>query len=273
MVATLFYLDALPDTGSLAVLGGDEGFHAATVRRIRPGEQLVLGDGAGALAHCEVEHAGRDGLQARVLQCWSVAPGSPRVTVVQALPKSERAELAIELATEAGADGFLAWQAARCVANWEGAKVDKGLRRWRAVARSAARQSRRAYVPPVDGVLNTAALTQRIRDEVTAGATVLALHESATAGLAGAVSDGAAAQSTSVFLLIGPEGGIGPDEIAALTDAGAVPVRLGPQVLRTSTAAAVALGALGVLTPRWDAHADVGMQAANQPLGDRPGRR
>lgn len=248
MVATLFYADALPETGALAVLGGDEGFHAASVRRIRPGEQLVLGDGAGGLAHCEVEHAGRDGLRARVLKRWSVAPGTPPVTVVQALPKSERSELAIELATEAGADGFLAWQAARCVANWHGARVEKGLRRWRAVARSAARQSRRAHIPPVDGVLSTPALTSRIRDEVAGGATVLALHESATERLAGADIAGA----PSVLLVVGPEGGIADDEMAALSDAGATAVRLGPQVLRTSTAAAVALGALGVLTPRWD---------------------
>jgi 16S rRNA (uracil1498-N3)-methyltransferase len=253
MVATLFYIDALPDPGALAVVDGDEGFHAATVRRIRPGEQLVLGDGAGGLARCLVEHTGRDGLHARVLGRWSVAPGQPSVTVVQALPKSERSELAIELATEAGADAFLAWQAARCVANWQGARVDKGLRRWRAVARSAARQSRRAHIPAVDGVLSTAALTQRIRDEVAAGAKVLVLHESATDRLA----DVAVAQANSLLLVVGPEGGIAPDEITALTDAGAVAVRLGPQVLRTSTAAAVALGALGVLTSRWDGSSSV----------------
>jgi 16S rRNA (uracil1498-N3)-methyltransferase len=252
MVATLFYVDALPDTGALAVVDGDEGFHAATVRRIRPGEELVLGDGAGGLARCQVERAGRDGLHARVLGRWSVPPGLPAVTVVQALPKSERSELAIELATEAGADAFLAWQAARCVATWEGARVDKGLRRWRAVARSAARQSRRAHIPPVEGVLSTAGLIQRVRDEVAAGAAVLILHESATDGLADVFPDIAGAQANSLLLLVGPEGGIGPDEIAALTEAGAVAVRLGPQVLRTSTAAAVALGALGVLTPRWD---------------------
>lgn len=248
MVATLFYVDALPDTGSLAVVDGDEGFHAATVRRIRPGEQLVLGDGAGGLAHCEVEHAGRDGLRARVLERWTVTPGRPSVTVVQALPKSDRSELAIELATEAGADAFVAWQAARCVATWEGARVEKGLRRWRAVARSAARQSRRAHIPPVDGVLSTTGLVQRIRDEVAVGAVVLALHESATDLLANHV----VAQADSLFLVVGPEGGIAPEEIDALIDAGAVPVRLGPQVLRTSTAAAVALGALGVLTARWE---------------------
>ena len=248
MVATLFYVDALPDAGALAIVDGDEGFHAATVRRMRPGEQLVLGDGAGGLARCVVEQAGREGLRARVLGRWSVAPGQPPVTVVQALPKSERSELAIELATEAGADAFLAWQASRCVASWEGEKVVKGLRRWRAVARSAARQSRRAHIPSVDGVLSTAALTQRVRDEVAAGAAVLALHESATDRLA----DIPVAQANSLLLVVGPEGGIAPEEIDNLTDAGAVAVRLGPQVLRTSTAAAVALGALGVLTARWD---------------------
>ncbi len=240
----LFYVDALPETGGLAVVGGDEGFHAATVRRIRPGEQLMLGDGAGGLASCLVEQAGRDGLTARVVDRWIVAPPKPPVTVVQALPKADRSELAIELATEAGADAFVAWQAARCVARWDGPRLDKGLRRWRAVVRSAARQSRRAHIPPVDGVLSTAELVERVRNE---GTVVLALHESATDRLA----DIDVAQANSLTLVVGPEGGIAPDEIDALTDAGAVAVRLGPTVLRTSSAAAVALGALGVLTPRW----------------------
>ncbi|ORB83139.1 16S rRNA (uracil(1498)-N(3))-methyltransferase [Mycobacterium kansasii] len=248
MVATLFYVDALPEAGALAVVDGDEGFHAATVRRMRPGEQVVLGDGAGELARCVIEQAGRHGLAARVLERCSAPPARPAVTVVQALPKSERSELAIELATEAGADAFVAWQAARCVASWTGSRLDKGLRRWRAVARSAARQSRRAYIPPVDGPLSTAALVDRVADEVACGAMVLALHESATDRLA----EVALAQANSLMLVVGPEGGVAPEEITALTGAGAVAVRLGPTVLRTSTAAAVALGALGVLTPRWD---------------------
>lgn len=244
----LFYVDALPESGELAVVEGDEGFHAATVRRIRRGEQLVLGDGVGGLARCVVEQAGRDGLQARVSDRWQVPPVQPPVTVVQALPKAERSELAIELATEAGADALVAWQAARCVARWEGARAEKGLRRWRAVARAAAQQSRRAYIPSVDGVLSTATLTQRIGDVVASGGTVLALHESAT----GQLTDLGLAQAKSVTLVVGPEGGIAPDELAAVTEAGARAVRLGPTVLRTSTAAAVALGALGVLTPRWN---------------------
>jgi 16S rRNA (uracil1498-N3)-methyltransferase len=250
-ISQLFYVDALPDAGAIATVDGDEGFHAATVRRIRPGAELVLGDGAGSLARCVVEQSGRDGLRARVRERWHVEPQQPAVTVVQALPKSERAELAIELATEAGADAFLAWHAARCVASWSGARVDKGLRRWRAVARSAARQSRRPHIPPVDGVVSTEALARRIRDEVTAGTAVLALHESATGRLTDFFADPAVPQPNSLILVVGPEGGIAPEEIAALTDVGAVAVRLGPTVLRTTTAAAVALGALGVLTRRW----------------------
>lgn len=246
-MAGLFYVDALPGAGELAVVGGDEGFHAATVRRLRPGEQITLGDGAGTLAHCRVEDADRSGLRARVLERRDIAPADPSVTVVQALPKSERSELAIELATEAGSDAFVAWQAARCVARWDGPRADKGLRRWAAVSRAAAGQARRAYIPPVDGVLSTAALTGWIAEQVAAGVVVLVLHDAATAGLAQVPLAGVAA----LVLVVGPEGGITDDELGALAGAGAVPVRLGPSVLRTSTAAAVALGALGVLTSRW----------------------
>lgn len=244
MTRPLFYVGALPGVGELASVDGDEGHHAATVRRIRVGEHVDLGDGAGTVAHCVVEDAGKARLSARVLDRRTVAPAQPAVTVVQALPKSERAELAVELATEAGADAFVAWQAARCVARWESApKIDKGLRRWRAVARAAARQSRRPYIPEVAGPVSTAELARSIGD-----ATVLVLHESATTRLA----ETHVAQADSLMLIVGPEGGIADDELARLTDAGATAVRLGPTVLRTSSAAAVALGALGVLTGRWN---------------------
>ena len=245
MTRALFYIDALPQVGELAVVDGDEGFHAANVRRIRSGEELDLGDGDGTVAHCVVEDVGRGRLTALVLDRRTLPVTLPAVTVVQALPKSDRSELAIELATEAGADAFVGWQASRCVARWESsAKVDKGLRRWDAVARSAARQSRRPYIPSINGVVSTAELVHRVRD---GGATALVLHESAIAKL----TELPMAQADSLLLIIGPEGGIADDEIAALSDAGATAVRLGPTVLRTSTAAAVALGALGALTSRW----------------------
>jgi 16S rRNA (uracil1498-N3)-methyltransferase len=243
----LFYVDTLPPVGELAVVEGDEGFHAANVRRIRPGEELDLSDGAGDLAHCVIEEVGKGRLSARVMDRRTVPVPTPTVTVIQALPKSDRSELAIELATEAGADAFVAWQASRCVARWDGQdRVDKGLRRWRAVARAAARQSRRAHIPSVSGVVSTAELVERVHD--TASTRVLVLHESATQ----VIADVPVAQADSLALIVGPEGGIADDELTALSEAGATVVRLGPTVLRTSTAASVALGALGVLTRRWD---------------------
>lgn len=247
MAATLFYADAIPAVGGIAVVEGDEGFHAATVRRIRPGEELVLSDGAGVLADCTVESADKRTLTARVTARRVAERPTPAVTVAQAIPKSERSELAVELATEAGADGFLAWQADRCVARWDGDRAEKGLRRWRAVARSAARQSRRVWIPGVDGPLSTTELARLVDEQVAGGGLVLALHESAGRPLA----DLPVAQASSVLLLVGPEGGISDSELDRLCAAGAEAVRLGPTVLRTSTAAAVALGALGVLTARW----------------------
>ncbi len=181
MSAALFYVDALPEIGELAVVDGDEGFHAANVRRIRPGEELDLGDGAGRLAHCVVEEVAKGRLTARVLDRRIVPLAAPSVTVVQALPKSDRSELAIELATEAGADAFVAWQASRCVARWDGQeKVDKGLRRWaRWPGRRPASRGARTF-PSISGVVSTAELVRRMRD---AGATALVLHESATGKL------------------------------------------------------------------------------------------
>ncbi len=243
---SLFYVEAVPGPGELAVVDGDEGFHAANVRRTRPGEHLDLSDGAGAVAHCVVEDVAKGRLTARVQERHQVPPPVPGITVVQALPKAERSELAVELATEVGADAFVAWQASRCVARWDGpAKIEKGLRRWRAVARSAARQSRRPYIPAVEGVVSTGELIDRVR--AADPATVLVLHESAARPL----TEVALAQTEALTLVIGPEGGITDAELAELAEAGAIAVRLGPTVLRTSTAAAVALGALGVLTPRW----------------------
>ena len=246
-IATLFYAESVPAVGELVRVTGDEGFHAATVRRIRPGETLAVSDGSGAVADCVVEAADKRCLTARVLDRRVVAPTLPAVTVVQAIPKSERSELAIELATEAGADEFIAWQAARCVARWDADRAEKGLRRWRAVARSAARQSRRTWIPPIAGPLSTAALDRFLRERRAAGAVLVVLHESAEKPLASIPLGDADA----VVVVVGPEGGISAEELDTLVAAGAAPVRMGPTVLRTSTAAAVALGAIGVLTPRW----------------------
>ncbi|MER7453988.1 16S rRNA (uracil(1498)-N(3))-methyltransferase [Nocardia beijingensis] len=246
MAATVFYLDEVPEPGAVAVLDGPEGRHAATVRRIRVGEPITLSDGRGVLAASEVVAAQRDRLELAVRDRVLAPPQAPPVTVVQALPKSDRSELAVELMTEAGADVVVPWQAARCVANWEG-KAAKGVEKWRAAARSAARQSRRAYIPEVADLHRTADVLELVRAAKARGAIVAALHESGTARFTALPF----ADATEIVLVVGPEGGLDDAELTAFAEAGADITLLGPTVLRTSTAAAVALGALGALTPRW----------------------
>lgn len=243
MTLPVFLVAALP-SGDSAVLDGPEGRHAATVRRLRAGEELLLSDGSGAQVRCVVTEALKDSLRLSVVERWVVPEPAPRVVVAQALVKGDRGELAVELATEAGVDGVVPWKASRCVTKWDdGPRGAKALERWRATAREAAKQARRARVPEVAEPVGTPALVRLVQSAAVA----LVLHESATEGIASVNLP----REGDVLLVVGPEGGVAEDELKALTQAGAHVVRLGPTVLRASTAAAVALGALGVLTDRW----------------------
>ena len=160
--APLFLVDALP-TGDTGVLDGPEGRHAATVKRLRPGEELLLADGRGGLAHAVVEDVAKDALGLRVVGRSLLPAPAPRVVLAQALVKGDRGELAVELATEAGVDAVLPWRAARCVARWEaGPRGEKALARWRTTAREAAKQARRPWVPVVEEPVTTAALAERV---------------------------------------------------------------------------------------------------------------
>lgn len=236
--------------GERGELSGAEGRHAVTVRRTRVGERLRLGDGHGGLATAEVVEVGRDSLTLRVLDRRRVDPPRPRVTLAQALVKGERGELAVELATEAGVDAVLPWRAARCVARWDdGPRGAKALARWRSTAAAATKQARRAWLPPVGEPVDTAELARRCAALGAAGGAALVLHESATLAIRAALEG--LAPLAELLLVVGPEGGVTDEELAELAAAGARPVRLGPQVLRASTAAAVALGAIGALTGRW----------------------
>jgi 16S rRNA (uracil1498-N3)-methyltransferase len=233
--------------GDRVVLDGPEGRHAATVKRLRPGERVDLTDGAGLMAECVVVAAGRDDLTLDVIARHRHPPPQPRLVVVQALPKGDRGELAVETMTEAGVDEIAPWAAARCVTQWRPERRDKALGRWRAAAREAAKQARRSRIPDVPGLASTAQVAERIAKAVAAGGAGLVLHEEAGSPLS-AVRPPATGE---IIAVIGPEGGITGDELDAFTAAGAHAVRLGPTVLRTSTAGVATVSILQAATGRW----------------------
>jgi len=231
--------------GSSLVLDGDEGRHAAAVRRIRAGERLDVADGRGRVAGCLVDRAERDRLLLTVQDVRDVPIRTPRLVLVQALAKGGRDEQAVETATEFGVDAVVPWQAGRSVVQWSGERGERSRRRWEATAVAAAKQSRRPAVPQVRAAMGTAEL---VAAAGSAERCLLVLHEDAERPLSAFRPPAAAAE---VWLLVGPEGGIGDDELGRLTAVGGLAVRLGPEVLRSSSAGPAALAVLSVLLGRW----------------------
>jgi 16S rRNA (uracil1498-N3)-methyltransferase len=258
------------------LLDGPEGRHAAVVQRRETGERIDICDGAGIRLHCVVAGnasagstagaAGRGGkgadtLAVDVQAVVSEPAPAPIVTLVQALAKGDRDIQAIEAAVECGVDAVIPWQANRSITRWKPERAAKSHAKWVDTARAASKQARRAWTPPVDQLHTTKQLAARAREVVAAGGAALILHEEAASSIIGApipmVEQGTERppiETTPVNLLVivGPEGGIGDDELALLTDAGAVAVRLGPHVMRTSTAGPVAVALLCQRLGRWE---------------------
>lgn len=228
--------------GAEVRLDGAEGRHAADVARARPGEELLLADGTGLLARAEVSEVRRGELTARVRDLRHTEPPDPRFVLVQALAKGDRDHQAIETATELGVDEIVPWQADRSIVRWRGERAAKGHQKWQQTVFAAAKQSRRAILPTVA----EAAGRETVIERIVASAVALVLHESAEAPLVRT----ALPDRGDIVLIVGPEGGISPEELAAFTRAGARPVRLGAQVLRTSTAGPAALSVLSA-HERW----------------------
>lgn len=248
MTAPVFVVDddrlqgAAP--GAVVRLDGSEGRHAAAVRRLAVGEPVVLTDGRGTGVYGTVaEVHGKEALDARVAEVRREDEARPRITVVQALPKGDRGELAVETMTEVGVDAVVPWAAARCITQWKGERGQKALAKWRATAREAGKQSRRLRFPVVHDLMTT----RQVAALLGAAAFPAVLHEEGGTPLAAAPlpDDG------DIVLVVGPEGGVSPDELTAFAEAGARPYRLGPSVLRTSTAGVAAGALLLGRTGRW----------------------
>ena len=232
-------------------LSGPEGRHAGVVQRRDVGERIDVVDGEGRRACGRISAVTADGVEIIVDELVMEAQPSPRILLVQALAKGDRDELAIEAATEVGVDGVVPWQAERSIVVWRGDRAAKSRARWAATVRTATKQSRRARVPDVEEPCDTSGLATRA---ARPGTVMIVLHEEATDGLVEVVAAAMSADeaaATEVLLVVGPEGGISDREVDKLTAAGARLARLGPHVLRTSTAGPVAIALLSHGLGRW----------------------
>src|SRR3569833_1933913 len=236
MSPPVFLCESARLSSDAILLDGPEGRHAAAVRRLRAGERADLTDGAGLVVECVVTSAGRDSLELAAVSRRREPAPEPRIVVVQALPKGDRGELAVETMTEVGVDVIVPWAAARCVTQWRPERRAKALARWRGTAREAAKQARRAWLPEVTDLAATAEAVSRVQ----AASLAVVLHEEAERPLSGLTVPDAG----DLVVVVGPEGGLTDEEVAAFTAAGGVPSLLGPTVLRTSTAGVAAAAVL-----------------------------
>ncbi|HEX2143221.1 MAG TPA: 16S rRNA (uracil(1498)-N(3))-methyltransferase [Glycomyces sp.] len=237
----VFLVEALPASDDFT-LDGPEGHHAADVQRLQPGETLLLTDGTGGVASARVGAAERGSLRLDILDRRTIPAPDPKLTVVQAHPKGDRGERAVQMLTEIGVDEVIPWAASRSIVQWKGPRGDKARAKWTATAREASKQARRAHLANVTELHTTKQLVARLRQ----AAQVLVLHEEADSPL----SQVALPADGEIALVIGPEGSISPDELAAFKEFGE-PIRLGETVLRTSTAGPAALAVLQARLGRW----------------------
>lgn len=242
--------------GARFSLDGAEGRHAATVKRLSIGEPVDVCDGAGLRLTCTVTNAEKGILTVQVEAVLPEQKPAVEFTLVQALAKGDRDELAIEMATELGIDAVVPWQAERSIVRWKMDKAVKGPEKWRQVVAAAAKQARRATVPRVGELAGTAAVCEHIQGADLA----LVLHEDAVDSvatrahewlLANPDAKSTVARQYSVLLIVGPEGGMSAAEVEAFVAAGARRALLGKHVLRSSTAGPAALVLLSQELGRW----------------------
>jgi 16S rRNA (uracil1498-N3)-methyltransferase len=238
-MASLYLIPEIDDrdavAGGVVRVTGDEARHAISVARLRVGERVAVGDGRGLIVEGVVASTDAGELAVTVERSRREERPQPELWLAQALAKGDRDELAVQAATELGVSGVIPWQAERSVSRWD-AKAEKGRERWTSIVREASKQAIRSWVPEVAGLASTA-------DLAALPGLILVLEPTAS----GAITDVVLDEHERITLVVGPEGGISPDELARFS----TQVRLGPEVLRTSTAGPAALAVLNARLGRW----------------------
>ena len=238
---TLFFIDVIPNTNSL-LIEGDEAHHAINVLRIKSGEEILISDGTGNWVRAAVGTIAKKNFSAEIIERGQQVAIKPKLTVLQALPKSDRTKEAIELLVQAGVDEIIPWAAERSIAKAKSDTSDK----WQVGAIAAAKQARRFIIPKVSPTIGLSDfLSSRVNN-----AALLVFHESATSKLSSIVSS-KMNELSEIIIVIGPEGGISNSELSLFEKGGGVVVQMGEPVFRSAHAGAAALSAISALLGRW----------------------
>jgi len=255
MTAPLFLADAAVlaplQVGDHLTLDGDEGRHARVVQRRQVGELLDVSDGHGLRLRCVIDalpENAKSALDLQIQERIAEPAAEPRITLVQALAKGDHSEMAITTAVETGVDAVIPWQADRSIVVWRGDRAVKSAAKWTAAVTAAAKQSRRAWIPPVEAAVNSDQLAALVRQVSQNGGTALVLDAAGDMSLSAVPLPNAG----QILIIVGPEGGISDAELTALNAAGAISVRLGPEIMRSSTAGPVAVAIIAMRLGRWE---------------------
>jgi 16S rRNA (uracil1498-N3)-methyltransferase len=236
---SLFFVDQI-SSGTTQELSGDEGHHAVKVIRLQIGEQIKIADNLGNWVSGAITEVGKKSLKINVSERGNAEHLKPELILVQAVTKSDRTKEMLELLTVAGADQIIPWQAQRCISKWKSDSTDK----WLTTIKESAKQARRVKLP----VLSDAVTTNQLVKLFQAEDQIIVLHESAQLNIS---QFKFVENKKRIFIIIGPEGGISEDEIAQLTSANAVVIRMGENVLRSAHAGFAALSGIQTLIGRW----------------------
>ena len=234
---TLFFVANLPTiVGENYVFANEDAQHAIRVLRTKVGDEFMLSDGIGSWSQVTTTTINKKSIQVEVTATGFQEALATTITVVQALPKGDRAKEAIELLTEAGVDRIVPWAAAR--------SIGKTSNKFSITAREASKQSRRFRIPQVSDVATTSQICEAIKLSDLA----IAFHESATHKLSDQISSHNVGH---LLIIIGPEGGMTDDELATFEAAGAKIALMGRPILRSAHAGIAAVSAVSALLKVW----------------------
>ena len=245
MVEPLFISPIPSNTkaGSKIKIAGAEAKHAMSVRRLQIGEAISVSDGQGQKARGKVSQLSKDFLELNVESIESIERPKPQLILVQALAKGDRDEMAVQACTELGIQTVIPWQSERSVSIWKPEKQDKHRLRWQTIATEASKQSLRPFIPEVERVLGTSELVERLKQfDLT-----LVLDPTSSTSLTSVSLSG----HQSIAIVVGPEGGISPEELGQFGSAGLSLVGLGSGILRTSTAGVAVVSYLQATLGNW----------------------